>query len=94
MNCQNPLTITTNRLSIFWLSLPFYLLFYLSSPASLLLLRSAKAINQAQRKGLEISTSKKQNAATNKQHAQAQNALKLDQETDVVKIKTVDISGV
>ena len=55
--------------------------------------RTAKAVNQAQRKGLEISTSKKQNAATNKQHAQAVNTLKLDQETDVVKIKTVDISG-
>lgn len=34
----------------------------------------------------------KQNAASNKQHAQPQNALKLDNETDVVKIKTVDIS--
>lgn len=57
-------------------------------------LRSTKAINQAQRKGIEISTSKKQNAATNKQHAQPSNALKLDLETDVVKIKTVDISGI
>ena len=57
-------------------------------------LRTAKAVNQAQRKGLEINTSKKQNAATNKQHAQSSmSALKLDQETDVVKIKTVDIGG-
>lgn len=56
-------------------------------------LKTAKAINQAQRKGLEINTSRKQNAATNKQHAQQpMSAIKLDQETDVAKIKTVDAS--
>jgi len=55
-------------------------------------LKSAKAINQAQRKGIEVETNKKQNAATNKQHVASVNTSKLDQETDVVKIKTVDMS--
>jgi len=55
-------------------------------------LRSTKAVNQAQRKGLEISTTKKQNAASNKQHTQPQNALKLDSTDDIVKVKTVDMS--
>lgn len=55
-------------------------------------LKSTKAINNAQRRGIEIETNKKQNAATNKQHASAINTLKLDLETDVAKIKTVDMS--
>ncbi|GAB6024611.1 multiprotein-bridging factor 1 [Chamberlinius hualienensis] len=45
-------------------------------------LRSQQAINAAQRKGLEIETTKKFNAATNKQHQTTLNTSKLDQETE------------
>jgi len=45
-------------------------------------LRSQQAINAAQRQGLEIETTKKFNAATNKQHSTTLNTTKLDRETE------------
>lgn len=45
-------------------------------------LRSQQAINLAQRQGLEIETTKKFNAATNKQHKTTLNTSKLDRETE------------
>jgi len=53
--------------------------------------RSQQAINQAQRKGLDIETSKKFNAATNKQHNAGANASKLDRETEELHHDRVDI---
>jgi len=54
-------------------------------------LRSQQAINQAQRQGGEIDTSKKFNAATNKQHVSSKNASKLDQETEELHHDTVGL---
>uniref|UniRef100_T1J792 HTH cro/C1-type domain-containing protein n=1 Tax=Strigamia maritima TaxID=126957 RepID=T1J792_STRMM len=45
-------------------------------------MRSQQAINTAQRKGVAIETTKKFNAATNKQHHTTLNTAKLDRETE------------
>ena len=45
-------------------------------------LKTAQAINQAQRQGLEVETSKKFSAGQNKQHGAAKNTAKLDRETE------------
>lgn len=45
-------------------------------------LKSQQAINAAQRQGLAIETTKKFNAATNKQHKTTLNTSKLDRETE------------
>jgi len=45
-------------------------------------LKSQQAINSAQRQGLDIETTKKFNAATNKQHKTTLNTTKLDRETE------------
>jgi len=45
-------------------------------------LKSQQAVNTAQRKGIPIETSKKFNAATNKQHQTSLNTAKLDRETE------------
>ena len=57
-------------------------------------MKSAQAINAAQRKGIEIETSKKFAAGQNKQHAAAKNTAKLDRETEELHHETVahDIS--
>jgi len=54
-------------------------------------LRSQQAVNQAQRSGGQVDTSKKFNAATNKQHLMTKNASKLDQETEVLHHDTVGL---
>ena len=48
-------------------------------------------INAAKRSGTEIDTSKKFAAGSNKQHAGASNATKLDAETDANHIPTVPL---
>jgi len=45
-------------------------------------LRSQQAVNQAQRQGLDVETSKKYSAGQNKQHSAAKNTAKLDRETE------------
>jgi len=52
-------------------------------------MKSAQAINAAQRQGLEIETSKKFAAGQNKQHAAAKNTAKLDRETEELHHETV-----
>ncbi|GFT44950.1 endothelial differentiation-related factor 1 [Nephila pilipes] len=54
-------------------------------------LRSQQAINAAQRQGLAIETTKKYNAATNKQHSTTLNTLKLDTETEQLHHETVGL---
>ncbi|XP_022705847.1 endothelial differentiation-related factor 1-like isoform X1 [Varroa jacobsoni] len=64
-------------------------------------MRSAQAINQAQRSGAEIETTKKfdrlvpltltVNAGSNKHPTTTLNSAKLDREDDVLKHKTVDL---
>ncbi|XP_022657469.1 endothelial differentiation-related factor 1-like isoform X2 [Varroa jacobsoni] len=54
-------------------------------------MRSAQAINQAQRSGAEIETTKKFNAGSNKHPTTTLNSAKLDREDDVLKHKTVDL---
>lgn len=55
-------------------------------------LRTAQAINQAQRQGLEVETSKKFTAGQNKQHSAAKNTAKLDRETEELHHDHVGIS--
>ncbi|XP_076353013.1 multiprotein bridging factor 1 isoform X2 [Tachypleus tridentatus] len=50
-----------------------------------------QAINQAQRKGLAIETTKKFHAATNKQHQIDKNTAKLDRETEELHHETVGL---
>jgi len=52
-------------------------------------LKTTKAVNQAQRQGVPVETSKKFNAATNKQHVIQKNTAKLDRETDELHHETV-----
>lgn len=54
-------------------------------------LRSQQAINAAQRQGLAIETTKKYNAATNKQHVTTLNTSKLDKETEQLHHDTVGL---
>jgi len=54
-------------------------------------LRSQQAINAAQRQGLAIETTKKFNAATNKQHQTSLNTSKLDKETEQLHHETVGL---
>ncbi|CAI8048872.1 Endothelial differentiation-related factor 1 [Geodia barretti] len=54
--------------------------------------KSQKALNQAQRKGQGIETSKKFTAATNKQHSAAKDTAKLDRETEQLRHDTVTLS--
>ncbi|GFU76718.1 endothelial differentiation-related factor 1 homolog [Trichonephila clavipes] len=54
-------------------------------------LRSQQAINAAQRRGLSIETTKKFNAATNKQHGTSLNTLKLDRETEELHHETISM---
>ncbi|XP_076353014.1 multiprotein bridging factor 1 isoform X3 [Tachypleus tridentatus] len=54
-------------------------------------LKSKQAINQAQRKGLAIETTKKFHAATNKQHQIDKNTAKLDRETEELHHETVGL---
>ncbi|KFM78807.1 endothelial differentiation-related factor 1-like [Stegodyphus dumicola] len=54
-------------------------------------LRSQQAINAAQRQGLAIETTKKFNAATNKQHQTTLNTSKLDKETEQLHHETVGL---
>lgn len=54
-------------------------------------LRSQQAINKAQRTGAEIDTSKKFNAATNKQHVMTKSATKLDRETEELHHENVGL---
>ncbi|KAF8773758.1 endothelial differentiation-related factor 1-like [Argiope bruennichi] len=54
-------------------------------------LRSQQAINAAQRQGLAIETTKKFNAATNKQHLTTLNTSKLDKETEQLHHETVGL---
>ncbi|GIX93491.1 endothelial differentiation-related factor 1 homolog [Caerostris darwini] len=54
-------------------------------------LRSQQAINAAQRQGLAIETTKKFNAATNKQHLTTLNTSKLDKETEQLHHDTVGL---
>ncbi|XP_013417324.1 endothelial differentiation-related factor 1 [Lingula anatina] len=55
-------------------------------------LKSQQAINAAQRQGLQIETSKKFAAASNKQHSAAKNTAKLDRETEELHHEKVDRS--
>lgn len=48
-------------------------------------------MNQAQRSGAQIDTSKKFNAATNKQHVMTKNAVKLDHETEELHHDTIGL---
>lgn len=52
-------------------------------------LKSQQAINQAQRQGLQVETSKKFSAATNKQHSTDKNTAKLDRETEELHHDTI-----
>ncbi|GFY43026.1 endothelial differentiation-related factor 1 [Trichonephila inaurata madagascariensis] len=54
-------------------------------------MRSQQAINAAQRRGLSIETTKKFNAATNKQHGTSLNTLKLDKETEELHHETISM---
>ncbi|XP_023222349.1 endothelial differentiation-related factor 1 homolog isoform X1 [Centruroides sculpturatus] len=54
-------------------------------------LRTQQAINAAQRQGLAIETTKKYNAATNKQHQTSMNTAKLDRETEQLHHDTVGL---
>lgn len=47
--------------------------------------KSQKAINQAQRKGQEVDTTKKFTAAQNKQRSAAKDTAKLDRETEELR---------
>ncbi|XP_015791461.1 endothelial differentiation-related factor 1 homolog [Tetranychus urticae] len=57
-------------------------------PASM---KTSKAINAAQKQGIPIETSKKFNAATNKQHGTTLNTAKLDRETENLHHDTVPL---
>jgi len=54
-------------------------------------LKSAQAINAAQRQGLDIETSKKFSAGQNKQHVAAKNTAVLDRETEELHHDTVGL---
>uniref|UniRef100_A0A915HFQ6 HTH cro/C1-type domain-containing protein n=1 Tax=Romanomermis culicivorax TaxID=13658 RepID=A0A915HFQ6_ROMCU len=54
-------------------------------------LRTQQAINQAQRSGQQIDTSKKFNAATNRQHQTTKNVAQLDRETEELHHKDVGL---
>ncbi|UYV65262.1 EDF1 [Cordylochernes scorpioides] len=54
-------------------------------------LRTQQAINQAQRQGAAIETTKKYNAGTNKQHSITRNTAKLDRETEELHHETVGL---
>ncbi|KAG8190399.1 hypothetical protein JTE90_022041 [Oedothorax gibbosus] len=54
-------------------------------------MRSQQAINQAQRQGLAIETTKKFHAATNKQHSTSANTSKLDKETEQLHHDTIGL---
>lgn len=47
--------------------------------------KSQKAVNQAQRRGEEVDTSKKFSASANKQHSAAKDTAKLDRETEELR---------
>jgi len=55
-------------------------------------MRSQQAINQAQRQGLDIETSKKWSAGQNKQHSAAKDTAKLDRETEELHHDTVGMT--
>ena len=54
-------------------------------------LKSQQAINQAQRQGIAVETSKKFGAATNKKPSTSLNTAKLDRETEELKHNTVGL---
>uniref|UniRef100_A0A5S6QNT8 HTH cro/C1-type domain-containing protein n=1 Tax=Trichuris muris TaxID=70415 RepID=A0A5S6QNT8_TRIMR len=53
--------------------------------------RGEQAIRTAQQRGVEVETTRKFNAATNKQHVMTKSATKLDKETEAQHIDTVGI---
>lgn len=53
-------------------------------------MKTESAINQARRQGLDVETTQKFNAGTNKQHAPTKNTAKLDRETEELKHKAID----
>jgi len=55
-------------------------------------LRTQQAVNQAQRQGLEVETSKKFTAGQNKQHSASKNTAKLDRETEELHHDVVGLS--
>lgn len=55
-------------------------------------LKTESAVAQARRQGLEVETSQKYNAGTNKQHTAPKNTAKLDRESEELKHKTVSHS--
>uniref|UniRef100_A0A336LN95 CSON014800 protein n=1 Tax=Culicoides sonorensis TaxID=179676 RepID=A0A336LN95_CULSO len=52
-------------------------------------MKTESAINQARRQGLEVETTQKYGAGTNKQHVATKNTAKLDRESDELKHKTI-----